>query len=171
MLATKLSLDFFDRVYNDSLVRKSGHICQCFSEYVDGIEIMDEVRKMLIVEDSEYYSLFDEDDRQELLFCIFKLLCLGGELCQPEQTIEPILEATKALYKDCVSVTKDAKTNKIRVCSEVYKIQAFDSEKNLIYPCPHDHPQNVAYAIVDPIRRHVTVLYHRFGIGQLPKVN
>ena len=33
------------------------------------------------------------------------------------------------------------------------------------YPCDQDHRQTFAYFIVDPLKRHVSILYHRFGSG------
>lgn len=102
MNATATSLEFFDRIYNNAVVRKSGQICQCMSEMYEGVEILDELRRMLVIDDSDYYSLFDESDRKELLFRIFMHLCLGGELCQPEDEVQPLLNTARAIYKECV---------------------------------------------------------------------
>ena len=57
---------------------------------------------MLLLEDSEHYDLYSDTEREEFLFCLFKHLCLGGELCQYEDDLQPYLDATKLLYKDLV---------------------------------------------------------------------
>ncbi len=56
----------------------------------------------LLLEDSDNYDIFSETDRKEFLFCLFKHMCLGGEVCQYEDSIQPYLDATKLLYKDLV---------------------------------------------------------------------
>ena len=55
---------------------------------------------MLLVEDSDHYDTFTDSERDEFLFLIFRHLCLGGALCQYEDSLEPYLEYTKMIYKD-----------------------------------------------------------------------
>lgn len=57
---------------------------------------------MLIDEESDNYGLFDEEDRNEFIFRIFKFLVLGGKWCQYEDKINKYLDFTKMLYKDLV---------------------------------------------------------------------
>ena len=38
-------------------------------------------------------------------------------------------------------------------------------ETGVYYPSDTAHEQNFAYLIVDSLKRHVTVLYHKFGGG------
>lgn len=57
---------------------------------------------MLCIEDSDFYHLFDEKDRQEFLFRLFKHAVIGGELVQPSQDIHVYIEFAKNLYKDLV---------------------------------------------------------------------
>ncbi|XP_008943940.1 PREDICTED: uncharacterized protein C11orf70 homolog, partial [Merops nubicus] len=99
---TQISMSFFDRLYSEGVVRETGDIVKCYDEYYDDVLISDELRKLLLLEDSDYYDLFSQSDRQEFLFCLFKHLCIGGALCQFEDVVGPYLETTKALYKDLV---------------------------------------------------------------------
>ncbi|XP_021236750.1 uncharacterized protein C11orf70 homolog isoform X2 [Numida meleagris] len=99
---TQISMSFFDRLYTEGVVRENGVIVKCYDEYYDDILISDELRKVLLLEDSDHYDIFSESDRKEFLFCLFKHLCIGGTLCQFEDVLGPYLETTKALYKDLV---------------------------------------------------------------------
>ncbi|XP_017199203.1 cilia- and flagella-associated protein 300 isoform X2 [Oryctolagus cuniculus] len=98
----QLSMSFFDRLYDENIVRDSGHIVKCLDSFCDPFLISDELRKVLLEEDSEKYEVFSQPDREEFLFCLFKHLCLGGSLCQYEDEIYPYLETTKFIYKDLV---------------------------------------------------------------------
>ncbi|XP_062983909.1 cilia- and flagella-associated protein 300 isoform X2 [Elgaria multicarinata webbii] len=138
VLCTQVSMSFFDRLYCEGVVRETGNIVKCFDEYHDGMLIADELRKVLLLEDSDHYDLFSHSDREEFLFCLFKHLCLGGALCQYEDELGPYLETTKALYKDL-----DA--------------------HGPCYPSSNSHEQNFVYLIVNPLKRHIYVLYHSFG--------
>lgn len=42
----------------------------------------DELRRCLLNEDSDNFHLFDEDDRSEFIFNLFKTIVLGGPICQ-----------------------------------------------------------------------------------------
>ncbi|KAI4564672.1 hypothetical protein MJT46_019760 [Ovis ammon polii x Ovis aries] len=139
---TQLSMSFFNRLYDEAIVRDNGYIVKCLDSFCDPFLISDELRKVLLVEDSEKYEVFSQPDREEFLFCLFKHLCLGGALCQYEDVINPYLETTKLIYKDLDSVG---------VC----------------YPSTKSHEQTFSYFIVDPIKRHVHVLYHCYGVGEV----
>lgn len=83
--ATKMSMDFFDRFYDSSppVVRKeSGWIAKCLEEsrydICPGVLFCDEVRNSLLNDESGNYFLFDEKDRNELMFKLFQLVVLGG---------------------------------------------------------------------------------------------
>ncbi|NXP07240.1 CF300 protein, partial [Thinocorus orbignyianus] len=161
---TQISMTFFDRLYSEGVVRETGHIVKCYDDYYDDILISDELRKVLLLEDSDHYDLFSQLDRKEFLFCLFKHLCIGGTLCQFEDVLGPYLETTKALYKDLVSVQKDPETKEVRIISTVFRVSAYDAQ-GLCYPSSQGHQQTFSYLVVDPCRRHVHVLYHRFGAG------
>ncbi|KAM9768359.1 cilia- and flagella-associated protein 300 isoform 1-T1 [Dama dama] len=101
---TQLSMSFFHRLYDEAIVRDNGYIVKCLDCFCDPFLISDELRKVLLVEDSEKYEVFSQPDREEFLFCLFKHLCLGGALCQYEDVISPYLETTKLIYKDLVRI-------------------------------------------------------------------
>ncbi|XP_037231615.1 cilia- and flagella-associated protein 300 [Falco biarmicus] len=159
---TQISMSFFDRLYSEGVVRETGDIVKCYDDYYDDILISDELRKVLLLEDSDHYDLFSQSDREEFLFCLFKHLCIGGTLCQFEDVVDPYLQTTKALYKDLVSVQKNPETKEIHIISTVFRVSAYGNN-GLCYPSSHSHPQTFAYLIVDPCKRHVHTLYHCFG--------
>ena len=57
---------------------------------------------MLLMEDSDNYDAYSTEERDEFLFQLFKHICLGGAICQYEDTLQPYLDATKMIYKDIV---------------------------------------------------------------------
>ncbi|CAI5690630.1 cilia- and flagella-associated protein 300 isoform X3 [Oreochromis niloticus] len=120
--------------------------------------------KMLQDEESEHYYVVGRKERGEFLFSLFKHLCLGGELCQYEDTIDPYISTTKQIYKDLISVQKDPETKKISVVSKVIKVCAFD-ESGRCFPGTQEEEQTFAYLIVDPYKRHVTLFCHFYGVG------
>ena len=71
-------------------------------DIVDGFEIPDKLRELLIVKDSDNYSKLNKEDKSEFVFQLFQLLVIGGRLCQYEDRLKPYMKITKALYKDCV---------------------------------------------------------------------
>ncbi|XP_027763750.1 cilia- and flagella-associated protein 300 isoform X1 [Empidonax traillii] len=161
---TQTSMSFFDRLYCEGVVRETGDIVKCYDDYYDDILVSDELRKVLLLEDSDHYDLFSQLDREEFLFCLFKHFCIGGTLCQFEDVVDPYLETTKAFYKDLVSVQKNPETKEIRIISTVFRVSAYDAN-GLCYPSSKSHEQTFAYLIVDPCKRHVNTLYHCFGGG------
>ena len=58
--------------------------------------------QMLLLEDSDHYDVYSDSEREEFLFRLFKHVCLGGAVCQYEDTVQPYLDVTKSLYKDLV---------------------------------------------------------------------
>ncbi|XP_067890177.1 cilia- and flagella-associated protein 300 isoform X2 [Heterodontus francisci] len=160
----QLSMLFFDCLYTEGIVRETGHITKCLDEFYEDFTISDQLQQVLLLEDSDKYQIFSDTEREEFLFRIFKHLCLGGVLCQYEDMVDPYLETTKAVYKELVSVQKDPVTKDIRIISTVFKVSAYD-DYGTCYPSIKKHEQTFAYLIVDPLKRHVHVLYHCFGGG------
>ncbi|PIK36880.1 hypothetical protein BSL78_26305, partial [Apostichopus japonicus] len=119
------SMTFFDRLTDQDVVRESGHIVKCFDDFYEDFTISDELRKMLLLEDSDNYEMYNDAERQEFLFLLFKHICLGGAVCQYEDFIEPYLTTTKVIYKDLVSVRKDPATQKLKVSSIILKVKAW----------------------------------------------
>ncbi|KAM3128571.1 hypothetical protein pb186bvf_019339 [Paramecium bursaria] len=139
-------LDLFDKLETSNLVVK-GHIKQCFEEQFEEIPINDLVRQALILEDSEHYCAFNEQDRQEFIFKLFQILVLGGQLCQYEDGIQPYLDQTKYLYKSIVNARKNPDTEQIYIDSYAFQIKKLD-KFNI-----NTHPQNVLYVVVNPAQK------------------
>ncbi|NXI59605.1 CF300 protein, partial [Chloroceryle aenea] len=156
---TQISMSLFDRLYSEGVVRENGDIVKCYDDYYDDIPISDELRKVLLLEDSDHYDLFSQLDRKEFLFCLFKHLCIGGTLCQFEDVIDPYLETTKALYKDLVRSVKIYLSTR----QQTSRLFGVLDDNGLCYPSSKSHEQTFAYLIVDPCKRHVHTLYHCFG--------
>ncbi|CAD5116654.1 DgyrCDS5522 [Dimorphilus gyrociliatus] len=159
---TVISMDFFDKLYK-GVAKESGALCKCLDEYIDEFIASDELRKMMLSEESDYYDIFDESEKSELLFRLFRHLCIGGQVCQYEDELQPYLDITKGLYKDLVSVVKDSNSNKLKVQSIAFKVTAFEKDGAIYFPSTKNHMQDFAYLIIDPLKRHVNVIQHVFG--------
>ena len=79
---TILNMGFFDRLTTSEAVRESGSIKKCFDEVCGDFIISDELRKLLLLEDSDHYCVYSDEERDELLFRILKHLALGGPVNQ-----------------------------------------------------------------------------------------
>ena len=112
------NMDLFDPIYeNDIVTLDTGYIHQDYDQYVEDITVSDKLKQALLIEESEPYGVFSQDQRDEFLFHIFKRIVIGGSLCQYEERVEPYLEMTKDFYKDIVSAAKEPETGKIYIRS------------------------------------------------------
>ncbi|CAG2057418.1 unnamed protein product, partial [Timema podura] len=112
-----VSMSFFNPLTkpDSGIVSSNDWLVKCPYDEIDGFTITDELRKMLLDEDSSNYKLISKSDRNEFIFCLFQAICLGGQWCQYEDSIKPYLDITKLIYKDLVSVQKDPATKAIFV--------------------------------------------------------
>uniref|UniRef100_A0A8C5DS66 Cilia- and flagella-associated protein 300 n=1 Tax=Gouania willdenowi TaxID=441366 RepID=A0A8C5DS66_GOUWI len=122
---TKVSMDLFDPIYSCGILMPSGHVVKCLHDVHPDY---DELRQMLQEEDSQHYDVIGKEEREEFIFLLFKHICLGGELCQYEDVIDPYISTTKKVYKDLISVQKDPETKKISVVSTVLKVCVYVSD-------------------------------------------
>lgn len=157
---TAVSMEFFDRLYQVGAVRADdGSLKQCMPDYLDsGFVINHEVGRVMLLEDSDDYDTFSGDDRNELIFKIFKHLTLGGPLNQYEDSIGPYFDTTKLFYKSLINVAKSPKTGKVQVTSVCADIR-FAEGLSALFP-QEGHPQNFCYAVISPTKREVTIWYH-----------
>jgi hypothetical protein len=73
------------------IVRHGGHITKCLEDRFDDVTIDDKLREMLVNEDdSENAFVFSEEEKSEFIYKIFKHLCVGGGICQVNDT-QPVL--------------------------------------------------------------------------------
>jgi len=162
LTATVTNLDFFSKI-NDledpAVVRDKGALVKCFDEFVDGVPLSDELRKMLVMEESEHFEEFSEEERREFIFHIFLRVCMGGGMCQYEDDIRPYLETVKGLYKDLVSVQKNPSTKALEVTSFVYQLEEAEGEFGSLFPDCASRQHSFCYLVVEPTKRHVTIWY------------
>lgn len=81
------------------IVSSSGYIKKCMDEQHGDMIVSDLLREMLLNEDSERADLYNDEEQNEFIFHIFKILVMGGSLCQPDDNINVYLDATKQIYK------------------------------------------------------------------------
>mmetsp|Transcript_71311 Transcript_71311/g.133385 ORF Transcript_71311/g.133385 Transcript_71311/m.133385 type:complete len:267 (-) Transcript_71311:155-955(-) len=139
----------------------SGHISGRFEEDWDGVPIVNLIREAVLMEESELYDAFTEKDRREFLFRVFSHVVFGGAINQYEDYVEDYVKATKAIYKDLLTV-KQVETGDVQVVSQVAAIQSLGQGGGLYHK---ESPLNFCYVIYDPIMRHVRVWY--FGYRPL----
>lgn len=93
----------------------TGSINGCLDEWVDGMQLSNKLLQALVWEEDENYEELRQDKySNEFIFCLFKYLVLGGGLCQVDERISEYIETTKLLYKDLITVAKDADTQEIK---------------------------------------------------------
>ncbi|CAL1533994.1 unnamed protein product [Lymnaea stagnalis] len=160
---TVLSMSFFDKLMDGEIARESGEIKKCYDEFQEDFTISDNLRQLLLNEDSDVYCEFNEKEREEFLFVLFSHLCLGGRLCQYEDNLQPYLDITKSVYKDLISVQKNPDTKELSIISHVFKVYCYDDQDSMYFPSKKKHLQDFAYLIVDPLKRTVVCLSHTFG--------
>ena len=154
------NMDLFDPIYeNDIVTLDTGYIHQDYDQDVEDITVSDKLKQALLIEESEPYAVFSQDQRDEFLFHIFKRIVIGGSLCQYEDRIDPYLNMTKAFYKDIVSAAKEPETGKIYIRS--IPVEILSIEKTSLYKNKY-HPQNFFYVIIDPYQRYVHLWYHNW---------
>ncbi|CAM9376257.1 unnamed protein product, partial [Ectocarpus sp. 6 AP-2014] len=120
---TAMSMDFFNCLIDKGIVSKTGNMRGCFPDVFDGVTVSDKLRELLVNPDSENADAFSPSQQEELLFHVFRVLAVGGGVCQPDDSLEPYTKAAKALYKDLVSVQKNASTGKLEIAaSKVYRV-------------------------------------------------
>ena len=162
LVATRtVRMDLFNKIKEEGLANgETGRLRGCMPELYDGVEADTLVRDMLINEDSEHYLLYDEEERDEFLFRIFKHMVVGGGMCQADEYIEPYLTMTRQLYKSLVKVRKVQRETgpKVEVTSNVISIQATPKQIPGLFPKDSDY--NFCYLIVDASTRKVTVWYN-----------
>jgi len=151
------SLSLFDRLGDAGIVREGGSIQKCFDNYIDELQVADELCKALVDEESENYTLFDDEDRDEFLFRVFRHCCIGGGMCQFEDYVEPYLQTTKKVYKDMLAVRKNDETGKIEIVSQIFEIRAAKGDGAPLFPSKS--PYSFCYVILNPVKRHVTLWY------------
>lgn len=161
---TVLSTNFFDPLYKNSVVRQNGEIKKCYDEVIDDFLVSDEVRKLVLSEESEFFAIFSQEERKEFMFCIFRHLVLGGYCCQYEDNVQPYIETTKHLYKELLSVRKDMNSKQLYVQSIVLKVILKNENDKVVFPGQTDNCQNFCYMIINPEIRQIFIWHHIWNL-------
>ncbi|XP_071648214.1 cilia- and flagella-associated protein 300 [Temnothorax longispinosus] len=160
-----LSMSFFNKLKDpdNGIVHNSGIICKRYDLQVEDFLVSDNLRGMLLDEESEEYSLYSEDERLEFAFRIFQMLVLGGTLCQFEDVLQPYLDVTKNIYKDLIRVQKQNTSNDLFVSTLVLEIVAKNGKGQDYFPSDSSNRQNIAFLLIDANSREITTFIHQYG--------
>ncbi|KAF6017970.1 C11orf70 [Bugula neritina] len=161
---TAVSMSMFEKLRDNGIVQENGYIKKCFEEYIENVCIADQLRNVLLNEEADDYHIYNDSEREEFLFRLFTHLCVGGGVCQYEDTVSPYSSLTKLMYKDLVSVQKTPDSQDLHVITQVYKVKVMDDD-DIVFPDARDHLNSFAYLLVDPLKRHVTLFHHKFTGG------
>mmetsp|Transcript_39297 Transcript_39297/g.87442 ORF Transcript_39297/g.87442 Transcript_39297/m.87442 type:complete len:256 (-) Transcript_39297:471-1238(-) len=155
-------MDLFDKITGAEppIVRANGDIVKCMDDVIEGFQVSDMLRDLLLNESSENAEAVSEEERREFLWQAFEHICLGGACCQFEDKLEPYLEFAKKIYKEMVSVQKNTSTGKVEVASAVYRINSIETESGAVQLFPTSSRNNFCYVSVDPLRRIARLWYH-----------
>lgn len=158
-MSTKVvSMSFFNKLEECGAVGQSGHIRGRLEEEWEGVPIVNLIREAILVEESELYDTFSEQERKEFLFRIFSHLQFGGSSNQWEDHVEDYFKATKEVYKDLLTVRR-SDTGDVEVMSTVASIRSLGAGGSLF---PKESLLNFCYVILDPVVRHIKVWYFGF---------
>lgn len=155
-----MSMEFFDRLDEAGILGPGGRLLGCYDEVFDGITVSDKLREMLLNEDSEYASVYSEDEKKEIIYKLLKLFVVGGAICQADQTIGRYLDITKDLYKELITVYRDSKTEQVQIAGRVYQLEKVTGLT--LFQDDPDSPHNQLFLVIDPLKKEVTVMKHSF---------
>lgn len=160
-----LSMSFFNKLKNtdNGIVHSSGTICKRYDLQVEDFLVSDNLRGMLLDEESEEYGLYSEDEKNEFVFRIFQMLVLGGILCQFEDILQPYLDVTKSIYKDLIRVQKQNGSDNLVVSTLVLEVVAKDSKGQDYFPSNSNNRQNIAFLLIDANSHEITTFIHEYG--------
>jgi hypothetical protein len=115
---TATRLDMFDKLTQASdppILQSKGWMVHKTADAVDvhGFTVHDNLREMILCEDSANRGLLSELDKQEFLYKAFCHLVLGGRLNQYEDDVDEYRQAVKSLYRTLVRCVRYL----LRACS------------------------------------------------------
>jgi len=158
-LTTKtLTMDFFDILTTEGVVTPSGNIRGCPDEIFDGVTTGDQLRELLVNPDSERSYIFGEDARKEFIFHLFKLIVVGGSMCQADASISRYLDVTKGLYKDLLTVYRDSE-GITKVATKVFLVSAIQGCE--VFPHP-ENGTNSLMLVIDPVKKCLIVIKNEY---------
>jgi len=155
---TVMKMDFFNKlsINSEIITEEGGMVRGCMDEDIDGINIQDKLREMLLNPSSDNANLFSENEKKEFLFHLLRLVCRGGSMMQAETEFKNYKEYTKKLYKDFITVQRGSSSGKIKITSSVYKVE---SDVDGLFP--NASPHNDFFVVIDD--RTATIIYKPFA--------
>ena len=153
---TVLNLKFFDKLIDADIISSTGYIRGCYEEEINGILVQDKLRLMCSKDNNGEYTL-NARDRNEFIFHLLKLICIGGARCQCEEKFHKLKAAIRTLYKVLVEVRKAA-SGATEIISSVYEVN-IKGEPSKFYPFPQN-VHNKCYVVVTGQK--VTILLKKF---------
>merc|ERR1719463_945290 len=123
ILTNTVNMNFFNKFEDIGAISHTGHISGRIEEDFEGVPIHNLIREAILMEESELYDAFSREDRKEFLFRIFSHVIFGGASNQYEDHVEEYFKATKAIYKDLLSVRR-TDTGDVEVMSVVQQVHS-----------------------------------------------
>merc|ERR1711865_561409 len=120
-----VSMSFLNKFEQCGAIGASGHIKGRIEEEFEGVAILNLIREVILMEESELYDAFTERERKEFLFRIFQHLVFGGASNQYEDHVEDYFKVTKEVYKDLLTVRRND-AGDTEVLSTVASVQSLD---------------------------------------------
>lgn len=139
------------------MVGVEGHIMSCMLEDFNGFTIYDKLRESLLNDESEHKDLFSQSDQNEFLFHLFRVVCVGGSMCQGEQKFEEYKNAIKVLYKELLTVHKSSQSGRVEITSAVFHIVEAENKEPCLFP--HKNKFNWCYVVLTKASNSITVVY------------
>lgn len=158
MATQAVSMSFLNKFEECGAIGHSGHIKGRIEEDYEGVPILNLIREVILMEESELYDAFSERERKEFLFKIFSHIIFGGASNQYEDHVEEYFKVTKEVYKDLLTVRRND-AGDVEVLSTVWSIKSLGEGGQLF---PKESPLNFFYVIHDPLTRHVRCWYFGF---------
>jgi hypothetical protein len=59
-------------------ITSNGSIKGTYDDYFEDIHIQSLLKEMMLKQESEYYEIFNDEDKKQLLFSIFYHMVIGG---------------------------------------------------------------------------------------------
>ena len=72
---------------------------------------------MLVNEDSEHAYVYSDEEKEEFLYHLLKVVAVGGTMMQYEDFVAPYLDTAKGIYKDFLTVYRNAGSGKVEIAN------------------------------------------------------
>jgi hypothetical protein len=111
----------------------------------------------MIFDEEAEFTTFTSEQKKEYLYQLFKVIVVGGAMCQAEENLEAWQDMTLKLYKDTISVQKKSGGG-VEVATKVYKISA---PKGGLFPVEHSK-HNMCFVTIAKSTGVVNLVYKKF---------